>query len=117
MKDPRILLKYILECADLVAEYIAGIERDQFLDDQEKQDAILRRLEIIGQVVKDLPDSIREEHDHVPWRKVAGMRDKLSHDYLGIDLEITWQAATRDLPEFRRQVDEILTELPEGDFS
>lgn len=117
MKDPRVLLQYILECADLVAEYVNGLEWDEFSEDTLKQDAVFRRLEVIGQAVKDLPIELREQYPSVPWRRIAGMRDKLTHDYLGIDLEITWNAAIRDLPQFREQVAEILRNLPKSDFS
>jgi len=113
MKDPRILLSYVLECADLVAVYVDGVSWDEFAEDTEKQDAVLRRLEVIGQAVKDLPGELRSRYGDVPWRKIAGMRDKLSHDYLGIDLEVTWNAATRDLPEVGR-VAEILSDLGGG---
>jgi uncharacterized protein with HEPN domain len=116
MKDPRILLSYVLECADLVAVYIGAVSWEEFTDDTEKQDAVLRRLEVIGQAVKDLPKELRSRFEDVPWRKIAGMRDKLSHDYLGIDLEVTWNPATRDLPELRRRVAEILSDLGAGDL-
>ena len=110
-KDPRILLEFILECADLVAGYIGPITEEQFKADQLTQDAVFRRLEVIGQAVKDLPDSARSRYPHIPWRRIAGMRDKLSHDYLGLDLEITWKAATVDLVDFRNEVVRILSDL------
>jgi len=117
MKDPRILLQYILECADRVEDYLEDVQWKDFLDDSLIQDAVFRRLEVIGQAVKDLPAGVRNQHAGVPWREIAGMRDKLSHDYLGIDLEITWHAAKQDLPEFRKQVEGILEQMGEGDFS
>lgn len=84
---------------------------EEFVENHQTQDAVFRRLEVIGQAVKDLPSDLRERYPEVPWRRIAGMRDKLSHDYLGIDVEITWVAATGHLASFAAQVQEILRDL------
>jgi len=111
MKDPRVLLKFILECAELIAGYVDELTLEEFVENHQTQDAVFRRLEVIGQAVKDLPSDLRERYPEMPWRRIAGMRDKLSHDYLGIDVEITWVAATEHLASFAAQVQEILRDL------
>jgi uncharacterized protein with HEPN domain len=111
MKDPRILLQFMLECADLIARYVEGQTLVEFADALQTQDAVFRRLEVIGQAVKDLPGDVRDRYPEVPWRKIAGMRDVLSHDYLGVDVEVTWSTATVHVPELADQVRRILADL------
>ena len=110
-KDPRVFLEHILECIDLVASYTADITKDEFLGERVKQDAVIRRIGVIGEAAKNLPADIRERYPDIPWREIMGTRDKLIHDYLGVDLEITWVVAKERLPELRGQVERILSEL------
>lgn len=112
-----MFLEHILECIDLVAEYTSDVTRDEFLGDRLKQDGVIRRIGVIGEATKSLPAEIRARYPDVPWREIAGTRDKLIHDYLGVDLEITWVVARGRLPELRAQVERILEELHGWDFS
>jgi uncharacterized protein with HEPN domain len=79
------------------------------------QDQIVRRIEIIGEAVKNLPDDMKKGHPEVPWRDMAGMRDIVVHQYFGVDLEFVWQAATKDFPELKRKIqkrqDELIKEV------
>jgi uncharacterized protein with HEPN domain len=72
---------------------------------------VVRRLEIIGEAVKGIPDNVRARHPAVPWREIAGARDVLIHEYFRVDLEMTWAMVRRDLPTLETQVREILAEL------
>jgi len=81
---------------------------DEFYKNVEKQDAVLRRLEIIGEAVKYLPEEIRENHPDVPWRQIAGMRDIIIHEYFGITLEMIWVVATEDILDLKAKVEEII---------
>ncbi len=110
-KDPRVFLEHILERIDLVASYTADITKDEFLGERVKQDAVIRRIGVIGEAAKNLPADIRERYPDIPWREIMGTRDKLIHDYLGVELEITWVVAKERLPELRGQVERILSEL------
>lgn len=75
------------------------------------KDAIIRRLEIIGEAVKNIPDDFKDKHPDVPWKEIAGMRDILIHEYFGVNLERVWKTAKEDLPEFKKTVSEILKEI------
>jgi len=109
--DPRIYLTHILESIELIESYVAGIEISAFVQDQEKQDAVVRRIEIMGEAVKNLPGDLREANPQVPWARITGMRDKVVHDYMGVDSELVWTVATTQLEELRNDVQAILNGL------
>lgn len=74
----------------------------------EKQDAVLRRLEIIGEAVKHLPNDMRQRYPNVPWREIAGMRDIIIHEYFGVTLEMIWLVATKDMDDLKENVVKII---------
>jgi uncharacterized protein with HEPN domain len=85
-RSPRFWLEDIVEAAELIGRYLTGLSFEEFEEDVEKQDAVARRLEIIGQAVKELPENLREAHPSVEWRAIAGARDIVAHEYFRIDL-------------------------------
>jgi uncharacterized protein with HEPN domain len=101
----------IAEAAELIQRYIAGVTFESFAADAEKQDAVIRRLEIIGEAVKALPQDFRDDHPSVPWREIAGARDILVHQYFRVDLDLTWAMVTTELPKLSVQVAAILATL------
>ena len=112
--DPRLYLIHILESIELVESYVEGADLASFSEDQEKQDAVVRRIEIMGEAVKNLPADLRTARPDVPWTQIAGMRDKVIHDYMGVDYELVWTVATEMLGSLREQVQEILDGLGPG---
>ena len=112
--DPRLYLTHILESIDLIESYVSGIDLPSFAEDQEKQDAVVLRIEIMGEAVKNLPMGIRNANPTVPWARIAGMRDKVIHDYMGVDYELVWAVATTMLEPLKRDVSAILSGLDEA---
>lgn len=110
-RDPLLYLEEILGAADAVAAYISGFDYEAFRSDRKTQDAVLRNLVLIGEAVKQLPAELTSRHAAIEWRRIAGMRDMLVHQYFSTDLEIVWDAAAHRLPAVRVAVQAILDSL------
>ena len=110
-RDPRLYLDEIVESIDAILTYTANLNEERFRGEKLVQDAVLRRLQIIGEAVKRLPTDLREQYPGVPWRQMAATRDVVVHDYFGLDLSLTWSVATRDLPPVKPQILRIIAEL------
>ncbi len=106
-KDPLVFIGHMLECIDLIQQYTKNKTEDDFLDSSLLQDAVVKRIEIIGEAAKNLPDSFKVMWLEVPWKKITGMRDKLVHEYVGIDFELAWVVVQDDLPTLKKQLQEI----------
>ncbi len=110
-RSARILLGDILEATELLERYTVGVSRQEFAGNIEKQDAVARRLEIIGESVKRLPKNLRDQHPDVPWREIAGARDVLVHEYFRIDVDLAWEMVKQDVPELAARIRSILGAL------
>jgi uncharacterized protein with HEPN domain len=110
-RSAEVLLEDILESIRQVEQYTTGLSKETFSAQPMVQDAVIRRLEVIGEAVKGLPDELRDRHSGVPWRQIAGARDILIHEYFRVDLELTWQMVTTNLPELQVNVTRILQDL------
>ena len=108
-KEPHVFLIHILESIDLIEKYIKNVTSAKFHKNQAVQDAVIRRLEVIGEASKNLPLSFRVKHSNIPWKKMTGMRDVLIHEYFGIDLTLTWKVAKEELSFIKKKLSEILT--------
>ncbi len=110
-RSARILLGDILEAAELLERYTAGLNRQEFAGNIEKQDAVARRLEIIGESVKRLPKDLRDQHPDVPWREIAGARDVLVHEYFRIDVDLAWDMVKHDVPNLATRIRAMVATL------
>ncbi|WP_441000644.1 HepT-like ribonuclease domain-containing protein [Fodinibius sp. SL11] len=109
-RKPDVYLQDISESIQQIEEYLADVNENEFYKNSEKQDAVLRRLEIIGEAVKHISDDIRDQYDEVPWRKIAGMRDIIIHEYFGVTLSMIWVVTQRDLPDLKSKIKEIIND-------
>lgn len=107
-KDSKILLFDILDSIENIEKYTKNISEDKFFDNIQIQDAVVRRIEIIGEAVKNLPISFRNKHTDIPWKKIAGTRDVLIHDYSGVDVDLVWEIIKNDIPKLKRQIKKLL---------
>ncbi len=107
-KDPKIFLEYILESIESIEDYLDAFSKKKFFDDQKTQDAVIRKIEIIGEAVKNLPLGFRNKHPEISWREIAGTRDIIVHEYFDIDLDLIWVIAKKDILKFKKQVLKLL---------
>lgn len=111
MSKEKFFLTHIIESIDLVKDYLKNVTIDDFYNSIPTQDMVYRRLEIIGEAVKNLPAEFKKRHTDINWKKIAGMRDVLIHNYFGIDSELAWKAAVEELPELEKKIKKILSGL------
>lgn len=104
IKDPHVYLEHILESIEWIEKDIEGLTEEQFEQNVPIQDAVVRRFEIVGEAVRNLPEKYKEDHPEVQWHKAMAMRNILTHKYFEVDLKIVWDTATKTLPEFKKQI-------------
>jgi len=105
----ELYLRHLLDAIERIERYVE-VGRDEFMKTTHWQDAVIRQLEIIGEAVKRLTPETVSRRPEIPWRAIAGMRDVLIHDYMGVDLEAVWRVTQSDLPPLRRAVEAFLAE-------
>jgi uncharacterized protein with HEPN domain len=109
-RDSRIYLEDILEATHKIVSYTAHLSKAAFLEDEKTLDTVVRNLEVIGEAVKKLPEDLRAQHPTLEWKKMAGLRDILIHEYFGLDAEIVWDIVTTKVPTLNQAVRAMLNQ-------
>ena len=113
MKDDAVYLRHILDAIGKIESYVA-VGRDVFMSTSHWQDAVIRQLEIVGEATKNLSRDLRSRYSEIPWRRIAGLRDILTHDYMGVRLAAVWEVTQTDLPVLKKQIRNLLDESGSG---
>lgn len=113
MRDFQVYLEDIIDAINSIEEYTRGLTYDAFMKDRRTVDAVIRNFEIIGEATKHIPERTRKEYPKVPWKDMAGMRDKLIHGYFGVQLDVVWKTVKERLPAVQSSVEEALAKMNE----
>jgi uncharacterized protein with HEPN domain len=108
MKKDRVYLTHILDAISDIEKFMQGVPEKEFFENKEKQYAVLRALEIIGEATKNLSSELKTKSAGIDWKNIAGMRDKLIHAYFGVNLPLVWETVKKDLPQLKKQVLKML---------
>jgi len=110
-RDVIIYLKDILEAINAIENFVNDIDFEKFKLDDKTSSAVIRKFEIIGEATKNIPKSIKQKYPDIPWKEMAGFRDKLIHFYFGIKYEIVWDTIKLKLPDLKQRLTKIIKEI------
>ncbi len=103
-KNDQMFINHILDAISKIEDYLKDVLYDDFIEDDMRIDAVVRELEIIGEAVKNLSSEFKNKRKHIPWKEISGMRDKLTHEYFGVDLQIVWNTCKEDILILKKEL-------------
>ena len=109
--DQSVFLNHILDAITKIEKYIQDIDEESFMKNDLVQDGVIRQIEILGEAVKRLSNDLKSQSPNIPWQDIAGMRDKLIHDYFGVDIDTVWLTAKKDIPQLKEEIKRIIEKL------
>ncbi|MCH7763703.1 MAG: DUF86 domain-containing protein [Candidatus Marinimicrobia bacterium] len=109
-RNSSLYLIDILDSCQFIQEFVDGLDYNQFISDEKTTSAVIRKIEIIGEASKNIPDEIKHQASDIPWKEIAGMRDKLIHAYFGVDYRLVWETVQTFIPELKQRVQRLLEE-------
>ena len=108
--DDSVYIKHILDAIKDIEQSTKGLSKEKLQNSKDVKDACVRRLEVIGEAVKNISQKTKADYPLIEWKKIAGLRDILIHEYFGIDLGNVWKVVTEDIPALKKNIDQILKE-------
>ncbi|MCP8313124.1 MAG: DUF86 domain-containing protein [archaeon] len=112
-RDYRDYLQDILDSINDIESFTENMNFEDFAKDRKTINAVIRSIEVIGEATKKIPKSIKDRHPSIPWKKMAGMRDKMIHEYFGVDIRILWETIKEDIPPIKPLIQELLKSIGE----
>jgi len=109
-KDTDVFLKHVLESIEHIEDYTRGKSEKEFLKAVETQDAVMRRLAVVGEAAKNIPEALRNKHSSIDWKAIIGLKNVLVHEYFGVDMKIIWQIVKKDMPSLKSEIVKMLKE-------
>jgi len=113
-RDVRLFVKDIADAIRRIEEFMGQLSFDEFVKDIKTNSAVVWQIQIIGEATKNIPQSLRRKYPSIPWKEMAGMRDRIVHSYFGISYEIVWKVVRERLPEIGTRIDLILDDFERG---
>ncbi|MCD6228810.1 MAG: DUF86 domain-containing protein [Candidatus Omnitrophica bacterium] len=111
MRDYRLYLKDILSAMEAIEKFTQGMNFKDFRENDMVYSAVIRKFEIIGEAAKNLPEEIKQKYPEIPWKSMAGMRDRLIHFYFGVKYELVWETIKREIPKIKPLIEKIIEDL------
>ncbi len=111
MRDSRLYLKDILAAIESIEAFVEGMDLEAFRVDDKTTSAVIRKFEIIGEAAKGIPEEIRRSYPQIPWKEMAGMRDRLIHFYSGVDYQLVWMTIKERLPQVKPEIQKIVRDF------
>lgn len=106
-KDDTVYLRHMKDAIDKIIRYVGAMNRNEFLKNEMVQDATMRQIEIVGEASKRLSLTFKGNHPEIPWKDIVGMRNKLIHDYMGVDIDAVWDTIEKDIVFLKMQIKDI----------
>lgn len=110
-RDPIVYISDMLDYCESAIDFIIGLNYSSFIKDEKSIFAVIRAIEVIGEASKKVPKGLKDKYDNIPWREIAGMRDKLVHEYFGINKKVVWNTVKHDIPALRKQIEVIKKDI------
>lgn len=111
MRDVSLYLQDILDAMLAIEKFVEGLSFENFKDDDKTSSAVIRKFEIIGEAARQVPDDMRKKYNQLPWKEMAGMRDRLIHSYFGVKHELVWHTIKDVIPTVKPRIQEVLQKI------